>query len=58
MKIEYFDNISEKIPLAFIDRKISDKFSGIYFENYYTTLKTVDKMIKNGSKKSVLYLVH
>lgn len=50
-KIEYFEELSQKIPIVFIDRKISNNFSGIYFENYKTTYNLIQDMIDTGSKK-------
>lgn len=50
-KIKYFEDLEKKIPLVFIDRKISEKFSGIYLENYKTTLNSIQKIIDKGAKK-------
>lgn len=50
-EIKYFKNLSNKLPLIFIDRKIDEDFYGIYLENYKTTYMSIEKMIKSGSKK-------
>lgn len=49
-KIEYFKGLIKKIPVVFLDRKISDDFSGVFIENYQTTYNSIKKMIDNGAR--------
>ncbi|WP_156299678.1 LacI family DNA-binding transcriptional regulator [Streptobacillus canis] len=49
-KIEYFKELIKKIPVVFLDRKISDDFSGVFIENYQTTYNSIKKMIDNGAR--------
>lgn len=50
-KIEYFENICKKIPMVFVDRKLNNSFSGVYFDNLNSSYNSVEKMIKKGAKK-------
>ena len=50
-KINFFDQISSKIPLVLIDRKIDKQMPGVFFENFYSSYGVIEKFIKHGKKK-------
>ena len=50
-KINFFDQISSKIPLVLIDRKIDKQMPGVFFENFYSSYGVIEKFIKNNRKK-------
>ena len=50
-KINFFDQISSKIPLVLIDRKIDKQMPGVFFENFYSSYGVIEKFIKLGKKK-------
>lgn len=50
-KINFFDQISSKIPLVLIDRKIDKQTPGVFFENFYSSYGVIEKFIKLGKKK-------
>ena len=50
-KINFFDQISLKIPLVLIDRKIDKQMPGVFFENFYSSYGVIEKFIKLGKKK-------
>jgi len=50
-KINFFDQISLKIPLVLIDRKIDKQMPGVFFENFYSSYGVIEKFIKHGKKK-------
>ncbi len=50
-KINFFDQISSKIPLVLIDRKIDKQMPGLFFENFYSSYGVIEKFIKHGKKK-------
>ncbi len=49
-KIDYFKEICKKVPLIFVDRKLNNSFSGVYFDNINSSYNSVEKMIKKGAK--------
>ena len=50
-KINFFEQISSKIPLVLIDRKIDKQMPGVFFENFYSSYGVIEKFIKHGKKK-------
>ena len=50
-KINFFNQISSKIPLVLIDRKIDKQMPGVFFENFYSSYGVIEKFIKNNRKK-------
>ena len=50
-KINFFEQISSKIPLVLIDRKIDKQMPGVFFENFYSSYGVIEKFIKNNRKK-------
>ncbi len=50
-KVEFFEQISSKIPLVLIDRKINRQMPGVFFENFYSSYGVIEKFIKNNRKK-------
>ena len=50
-KINFFEQISSKIPLVLIDRKIDKQMPGVFFENFYSSYGVIEKFIKYGKKK-------
>ena len=50
-KVEFFEQISSKIPLVLIDRKINRQMPGVFFENFYSSYGVIEKFIKHGKKK-------
>ena len=50
-KINFFEQISSKIPLVLIDRKIDKQMPGVFFENCYAAYGVIEKFIKHGKKK-------
>ena len=50
-KINFFDQISLKIPLVLIDRKIDKQMPGVFFENFYSSYGVIEKFIEHGKKK-------
>lgn len=50
-RIDFFEQISSKIPLVFIDRKINSKMPGVFFENFNSSYEIIEKFIKNNKRK-------
>ncbi len=50
-KTEFFEKISKKIPIIFIDRKIDSDMPTICFENTDTTIRAIENLIHKGNKK-------
>ena len=50
-KIDFFDQTSSKIPLVLIDRKIDKQMPGVFFENFHSVYRVIEKFIKYGKKK-------
>ncbi|VWL85035.1 LacI family DNA-binding transcriptional regulator [Oceanivirga miroungae] len=50
-ELEFFENISSKIPVVFIERKINSNFPTVCFENINSTIKSIEKLIEKGHKK-------
>ena len=50
-KINFFEQISSKIPLVLIDRKIDKQMPGVFFENFYSSYGVIEKFIEHGKKK-------
>ncbi len=50
-KVEFFEQISSKIPLVLIDRKINRQMPGVFFENFHSSYGVIEKFIKNNRKK-------
>ena len=50
-RTEFFEQMSSKIPLVFIDRKINKKIPGVFFENFYSSYEVIENFIKNGRKR-------
>ncbi|WP_067139406.1 LacI family DNA-binding transcriptional regulator [Oceanivirga salmonicida] len=48
---KFFEEISKKIPIIFIDRKIHSSMPTICFENTNTTIKAIENLIQKGNKK-------
>lgn len=50
-KIDFFEQISLKIPIVFIDRKIKKEMPGVFFENMDSSYKVIENFIKDKRKK-------
>ena len=50
-KIDFFNHTSSKTPLVLIDRKIDKQMPGVFFENFHSVYRVIEKFIKYGKKK-------
>ncbi len=50
-EIKFFEEISKKIPIIFIDRKINTNLPNVCFENTKTTFKAIKNLVDKGNKK-------
>ncbi len=50
-KVEFFEQMSLKIPIVFIDRKIKKEMPGVFFENLNASYGVIENFIKDSRKK-------
>lgn len=48
---EFFTQMSMKIPIVFIDRKIRKDTHGVFFENFNSSYRVIEKFINENRKK-------
>lgn len=51
-KVEFFEQMSTKIPIVFIDRKINKEMPGVFFENLESSYVVIENFIKDNRKKN------